>query len=267
MGTADFFAKEYANKYYKPSEIPSDFRATIAQIDLVGIQTFEKAKRIAFDLAHGRRTGRGLSVDSCQSLKLIYAEGAGTCSDYAQVFTGLCIASGIKIREWGMCDDLVRTKCAHSFSEVYSSEYGKWVFIDSYGSVYATYNGEDEPMGVIELIDLATANLADKIRFRYIVEERRPQASRTLDKIYRDSENIFFLLSDYNIFKQDKALKWGHLLPLPLLHFTLVIIGQYQKFYVYINHQNERAIKEKLASLTRYFRMSEITPKFKEKSL
>lgn len=235
------------------SEIPSEFRSAISLIDLKSLQTLEKAKRIAFDLAHGHRPGRGLSSDSCRALKLIYAEDAGMCSDYAQVYTGLCVASGVKVREWGVCDDLVQTKLGHSFNEVFSSEYDKWVFIDAYRSVYATRRGQNEPIGVIELIDLVTANLADRIHFRYITEERMQQVGRPLTDVYCNSENIFFLLSDYNVFRQDKALKWAKVLPLPLLHFILLIIGEYQRFHVYINHHNERVIKEKLTSLKRYF--------------
>ena len=267
IGTDDLFANEYANKYYEMSEIPTDFRSTISRIDLKGLQTFEKAKRIAFDLAHGHRTGRGLSADSCQSLKLIYAGLAGVCSDYAQVYTGLCVASGVKIREWGMCDDLVQTKCGHSFSEVFSTEYGKWVFIDSYGSIYATLRGQDDPLSVIELIDLMTANLGDEVHFRHIVEERRHQTRQTLAKIYYNPENIFFLSCDYNIFKQDKVLKWADILPLPFLHFILFIIGEYQRFHVYINQHNEVAMREKLTSLKKYFHLPEIALKLSEKRL
>ncbi|MGH9929499.1 MAG: transglutaminase domain-containing protein [Pyrinomonadaceae bacterium] len=234
------------------SEIPSEFHSAISRIDLKGLQTFQKAKRIAFDLAYGHRPGKGLSSDSGRALKFIYAGNAGVCSDYAQVYTGLCLASGILIREWGLCDDFVATKYGHSFSEVFSSEYDKWVFIDAYRSVYATRQGRTEPMSVIELIDLVTAHLADRIHFRYIVDERRP-AGRPVADVFCNSENIFFLLSDYNVFRQDKALKWANVLPLPLLHFILLITGEYQRFHVYINHDNERVMKEKLRALRRYF--------------
>jgi hypothetical protein len=249
LNNAKFFQEECSNKYCDEREIPDDFCKFTSRLQIIGDKAFESAINIAFSLSRGHKRGRGLSCDSRTSLNLIHNGGAGVCSDYAQVFTGLCIAAGIKVREWGMCNDFVRINLGHSFNEVFSNEFGKWIFIDAYRSVFATCRGNEVPLGIREIIDLTTQNLYDQVHFHEIDQNHRGAGRFTLSDIYLNPDNIFFLLSNYNVFGQDKVLKWGNILPLPLLHILLLLHGKYQRFNIYTNDQSLEAMIGKLNSV------------------
>ncbi len=242
---------EYSNKYVQESQIPAEFLAIIARLDLSKERTFESAKSIAFDLSHGHARGAGLSCDSLTVLRSIYSGQAGVCSDYSQVYLGLCIAAGIIVREWGVIEDYpVRPNVlGHAFNEIYSTEMNKWVFIDSFRSIIAYDNRAGLPLSVAEMIDLATSGRADQIEFHYIDLNQKGQESCPHAALYLNPGNIFFLISNNQVFKQDKFLRLPHLLPLPVLHILMWGSGIYQNYLIYTNRHNSALMQRKYSSL------------------
>jgi len=192
LGSKEIFRDECSNDHCRENEIPADFRRVVSRLRSGGGGTFEKAKKIAFDLSHGHRAGRGLSCDSVKALRVIYDGGGGICSDYSQVYLGLCIAAGIRAREWGVCDDLRTPSLGHTCNEVYSTEHDKWVFIDTFNSIYAEDRMEHLPLSVTEVVDSITALRPRQIEFQHIDAERIGQAVVPLTDLYLQPSNIFF---------------------------------------------------------------------------
>ena len=190
--------------------------------------------------------GDGLSCDSVTALQLVYSGQGGICSDVSQVFTGLCIAAGIQVREWGVCDDFAG-KRGHTFNEIYSSEYDKWVFLDAHKSLFATRRGSENPLSAAELIDLVTAGEQDKIEMIYVGRiENRDDFTSNVAMYYFNPKNVFFLIVDNNVFGQDLLLKRAERVPLAVLHALMLILGLYPRFAVYSNENTRRELTERL---------------------
>jgi hypothetical protein len=246
----EVFDSEYSNKYCEENEIPDEFLDIIVRLGLRKDKTFESAKRIALDLSQGHKRGAGLGCASITTLRLIYESKDGVCSDYSQVYLGLCIAAGIKAREWGVVDDLVMKPktLGHAFNEIYSTEHNKWVFIDSNRSIYAVDKRTNLPLGVTEMVDLATSAQSDQVEFHSIDKDRWGKEGFPHADLYVNPDNVFFLLSHNCVFKQDKFLRWVDILPLPFLHMLILISGNYQRYLIYTNSQNMELMMRKFVS-------------------
>jgi hypothetical protein len=249
------FTNESSEEQVDQSKVPQEFQNVIERLEFSSDRTFQSAKKIAFDLCRGHRRGKGLGCDSVSALGSIYSGTGGCCSDYSQVYLGLCLAAGIKVREWGMNFDFdVSSKSlGHAFNEVHSTEFAKWVFIDSYRSLYATDLQTDQPLGVTEMIDLVTSGMSDQIEFHYIDEDRKSQKSPQYQDVYLNPTNIFFLISNNHVFHQDNFLRWSRVLPLPFLHGLMFVSGNYQQYFVYTNRHNRELMKDKFRFLQQSF--------------
>ncbi len=235
--------------------VPSTFSKKIRSLKLDPTDSFESAKEIAFDLSNGHKRGKGLGRDSPTVLDLIYNGDAGVCSDYSQVYLGLCTAAGIPAREWGVTEDLLPEKhtLGHAFNEIYSNRLRKWIFIDAYRSLYATDKTTGLPLSVTEIIDFTTAAVDYRIKFHYIDSSQRGLESYPHECIYLNPRNVYFLLINNRIFEQDKFLARTSFLPLPASHILMFLAGKYQKYMIYTNHHNEKLMAHKLQALRESF--------------
>lgn len=199
-----------------------------------------------------------MGCDSGTALRLIYDSKAGVCSDYSQVYLGLCIAAGIKVREWGISEDfsISQTSLGHTFNEIHSTEFNKWVFIDASRAIYATDKRTGVPLGVAEIVDLTTSALSDQIEFQYMDDDQRGKEYLSHADLYLNPSNIFFLFSNNCVFKQDKFLRWVSILPLPFLHILMLILGSYQRYFIYTNNYNRELMRCKFNLLKRSFRLT-----------
>lgn len=248
----EFFDNEYSDRYCQKGRIPDEFFDVISLMNVEKDGTFESAKKIAFDLSHGHRRGRGLGCDSVTALKLIYDSKAGVCSDYSQVFLALCAAAGIRVREWGINKDFL-SGFGHAFNEIHSTEHNKWVFIDAYRSIYAVDKDSGAPLGVTEIVDLTASKVSERIEFHYIDVDLQNEESISHSDLYLNADNIFFSMSNNYIFEQDKFLKWINILPLLLLHVLMLVSGSYQSYDVYTNCHNRKIIRRKFNTLKNSF--------------
>jgi hypothetical protein len=235
--------------------VPREFRELVFRMKLGDRDGFAKAVLIAFYLSHQHPRGRGLGVTSVEALKEIWAGTGGVCSDYAQVLLGLCVAAGIPAREWGVSYDLFRTGMGHSFNEVYSRFYQKWVFIDSYRSFYLTDRESGVPLSVPEIVRLPPAALLNHAEVHMVDDTHLQSKGRPPSDFFSKPANIYFLLSGNNVFRQDKVLRFAGIAPAPVLHLWLLATSNYYHYCLFTDYPRGAQVIETYAALKRKFRM------------
>ena len=246
IGNEQTFRHDSANLVVDRGEVPAEYLKFVANLPLSSSHTWESAKLIATDIAQRRQRGNGLSRDSVTALKMICSRQGGICSDISQVFTGLCIAASIQVREWGVEEDFA-TERGHSFNEVFASEYGKWAFLDAPRNIYAMARGSRVPLSVSELVDKVTAGEGDQVEMVYFGPADKEEDSLfNIDVYYFQPTNVFFLLSNNNLFKQDPLLRWAHKVPLAMLHAALLMLGRYPRFEVYTTDKTRETLAARL---------------------
>lgn len=233
------------------TNVPREFSDAVSRMDLAGDDGFDDAKQIAFDLSRGHRRGPGLGARSVKTLQQIYAGAVGgVCSDYTQVFLGLCRAAGVAAREWGLCAAFESHVLGHAFAEVYSRRHGKWIFLDPFYSVYAVRRDGSSPLAVTEIVDLVSAGAAGEVAIEIIDDEGKPGVKRdNYLQRYFNPGHAFFLLTHNDVFRQDPFLRWTGIVPLPILHMVMLLSGNYQRFHVYTNGRNRDAMKGRIGEL------------------
>ena len=245
IGTRELFESEDCNRYCPQGKIPEDFLSGAAGIRRPKNKSLQGAINIAYDLSHGHSRGRGLGYCPSDCLKIIYSGGGGVCSDYTQVFTGLCLGADIRVREWGVSFDNCKGDNGHAFCEIFSTEHKKWVFIDPYKSFWVSLKSDDIPLSAIELINLSQKELSSSINLNGIDRDHFNQYRDSVLELYNFSENIFFLLSNNRIFDQAKFLRYGKIIPSPfhpILHILMIIFGCYQRFNIYLPQAREKEV-------------------------
>lgn len=251
------FSEEHCNKYICHEMIPSEFKNEIA---LVGVSpnegTFEGARKIIQYMSDHYGTGRGLGHSTVEILSGLKKRTGGVCSDYSSVFTALCLANKIKVREWGLVANLkykLKTKnLGHSFNEIFCDHLGKWVLLDPYYGIYFVNKDTAAPLSATELIDLHGFDKS-RIALVYFIHNRKLEPDSLLKIVncyYR--QNVFFLLKDYNIFSQDSILRMHKRLPLPVLHFLLILSKRYHNYIVYLNDHNRGLMKSQLRTVLKF---------------
>jgi hypothetical protein len=231
----------------RPQRVPPLLRQTIRRLDLADVGPFEAARRIARYLSRGHPRGKCVSTHLSGALDAIRRHRGGCCSDYAQVFVGLCVGAGIAVREWGLCDGFRTMQRGHCFNEVFSAEYGKWVFIDPFLSVFAT--SATEPLSVTEVVDAVAAGRAHDVEFRWIDEAQRAKAVRSVSEYYLRPDNLFFLTGHYNVFEEDRLIRAVGWLPTSVLHCLMLLLGRYHRFWLYTNAANRRRVEREIAAV------------------
>jgi hypothetical protein len=247
IGSTRTFAAWPRRRILRPRRVPDLFKCVVRHLDLGGTDAFEAAKRIAQFLSRGHPRGRCLSTHLTAALVAIRRHCGGCCSDYAQVFVGLCAAAGVAAREWGLCDGFTTMNFGHCFNEIFSTEHRKWVLVDPFLSVYASADGT--PMSVTEIVDRVAAGRADDIRFHWIDETQQTKSEKCVAQYYLRPGNLFFLTGNYNVFEEDRMLRAFGWLPISLLHSVLLILGRYHRFWLYANDENRFRVEREVGTV------------------
>jgi hypothetical protein len=132
---------------------PAEFQQIVQALrfDASDETELDRALAIARHLTNGDvTTGEAIQSNTLSAYKAITERNRGYCADYTQVFNALNLASGVPVREWGMSFDGFSGD-GHAFSEIYDSQLGKWVFIDSFYSFYVVDPITKVPLSVLEL--------------------------------------------------------------------------------------------------------------------
>lgn len=196
------------------------------QADLTDI---EKAKKIAKWLRNHIKGGVGLGKSSNSSLrKMIRGEG-GACTDLSQVYNNFCVINDIKVKEWGLKIMTANRTIlrGHSFNEVYSKEFRKWVLIDVSKSIFFYHTNSKIPLSVFELIQLKKENKEIhyfKFNKKTIVDKQY------IDDLYLIPNSFPFLITNYCNKTYDYFLDKLSFLPESLIHGLVYLAG---KSYVF----------------------------------
>ncbi len=144
------------------------------------------------------------------------------CSDYTEVFIGLCLAGGISVREWGITPDELKGYGGHSLVEVYNDRKKGWCIIDPTVSGWpALKNDPDKPIGLRKYLktfedSIVCHPLKDGIF--------RPDL---VQKFYGDRPLSAFIIGDQKIFKDAPDN-----IPLPVWQAFDILTGKTFHFYV-----------------------------------
>lgn len=229
----------------------------------------EQFKRIARDLFKGRdqyqggfqrallivehldeNSGRGTPIQSSteEAYNTIIKKGTGYCADYTQVFIGIALAADIPVREWGM--SFKDFGAGHAVNEIYDSELGKWIFIDSFNSFYLRDRSTGEPLSVLELYDYLRADAGsedadievipiktDKFRFK------SPEAAL---KYLEQGKDQLFLWWGNNVFSYDRhpLVKMGAGVSRTLEQSAAIVSGIQPGIRILRTASNSEAIDE-----------------------
>jgi len=250
--SSKLLVNESYNDYNSKKDIPKIYLEENRKIQerLKG-NTFERVMLLADYLRANYTGGRGLGLSSDETLKIMKECKGGVCSDYSQVFINFCILNDIKVREWGTHDTVYENKMGHVFNEVYIPELSKWVCVDVSKCIYFTDIKTGELLSAQQLIDMNVAGMYELININFFLAGKALQVSKLnlVKSIYLNPGNLFFLVTRYKIKKMDRMMKLNRLLPVPVLHFLMILKNDYYKYMLYINDKNHSVINEKIKPL------------------
>lgn len=198
---------QHSGHLQRSRHIPEDFPeiGDITNSNSVAENTFEKSLTIAKHLTQDSISiGTPIQSDTRTALSMIVDENVGYCSDFTQVFNAIAMASDIPVREWAMSFDGFSGK-GHAFNEIYDADLEKWIFIDSFYSLYAVDVESGIPLSVLEFRDrLRSENSAESIKIvpidRNAFAFRSGQSTR---EYYQQGLDQFYLWTENDVFRYE----------------------------------------------------------------
>lgn len=188
---------------------------------------FDAALSISRHMVANRQEGGGIRSGDTLLTYAGIRDGRGYCADYSRVFTAFSTTSGIAVRAWGFGLDGFGE--GHAFNEIYDPELGKWVFVDSFYSLYVLDRPTSVPLSVMEFRD-ALADGLDGEQLEVVPINRDRFAFRSADaaiEYYREGSDQFYLnwgTSAFN-FETLAAARFLAGLPRPIEVFGSIILG------------------------------------------
>jgi len=206
---------------WEPGQVPADFLQENSPIpegfkkiaaSVLGnvpnqISEFDKARLIAVHLVQAQqRRGGYIMADTAKTYQLIVNDGRGYCADFTEVFNGIAYAAGIPVRKWGLAFD--GFGAGHAFNEIYDRSLHKWVFIDSFNSMFVEDSATGAPLSVLEFQSLLrTGNGTDGYRIVPIVASKFGFHSVDVAAdYYRRGADQFYLWWGNNVFQYDNHI-------------------------------------------------------------
>ena len=220
------------NQFNICEDIPKDFQKIndIVFKDNKPSDDIEIVKQLCLWLQNNIKGGPGLSEPSDRALQIMLAGKGGVCSDMSQVFNNFCVINTIKVREWGSTRAPFNKEYGgHSFNEIYSEDYKKWILIDVSTNVLFYYDN-DIPLSVIELYQLVRAN--KEVHFKTFSTEKT-LLEENIKRNYLNPNTIPFLICNYSNKTYDLLLKYSRpYIPIFVSHFMLYVVSKsyYYKF-------------------------------------
>lgn len=155
---------------------------------------------------------------------MINGEG-GVCSDLSQVYNNFCVINDIKVKEWGLkiISDDPTIKGGHSFNEIYSKEFQKWILIDVSKSICFYNSNPKLPLSVFEYIRLKKDN--HTITYAIFNKKMTPDQKR-IQALYFNSCSFPFLITHYCNKTYDYFLNKLGFLPESIVHGIVYLTGK-----------------------------------------
>ncbi|MFT4669805.1 MAG: hypothetical protein ACI9HJ_001379 [Ulvibacter sp.] len=193
------------------------------------LSDLEKAKKIAKWLRNHIKGGPGLGKSSNKALrKMIRGEG-GVCSDMSQVYNNFCVINNLKVKEWGLkiVSQNRMIRGGHSFNEVYSREFKKWVLLDVSKSIFFYHTNSKIPLSVFELIQLKKENK----EIHYFEFNKKVVVDKQyIEDIYLTPNSFPFLITNYSNKTYDYFLDKLGFLPESIIHGLIYLSGKSYAF-------------------------------------
>jgi hypothetical protein len=203
---------------WSPVDLPSGYRSEestipglfndivlrlLAEVDGRDMSDHDKARLLASHMVRNRNAQRPIQSDSINAYRRIIEEGDGYCADYSQVFTGLALAAKLPVREWGLAWN--GFGFGHTFNEVFERELDKWVFIDSFYSMYAVDADTGVPLSVLEFQERLRSGAAQsEVRVVPILSDKFPfKTQKRALEYYSRGADQFYLFWGNNVFSYD----------------------------------------------------------------
>jgi hypothetical protein len=185
------------NDINKPSEVTPLYFEVNSKMNLAPqMDAFEKALAISTYLRTNIKGGPGLSLSSDKTLRYMLEGKGGVCNDFSQVFNNFCLINDIRVKEWNCVDRFFKTQFGHTFNEIYSPRYQKWIAIDVHQTFYFTAENDDTPLSTIEVFK--RARNGQRNVFRFFVPGYEPQSLDRLENIYGPTAIPFLTMNYHN---------------------------------------------------------------------
>lgn len=182
------------DEFNKVADVPDYFLKINQEIAIhQHTDELQKAQQIGIYLRIQCKPGPAIGLSPEATLKKMLHGQGGVCSDFSEIFNLFCLLNDIKVREWGCIDKFYKTKYGHSFNEIYSSTFKKWIAIDIHKGILFT-DQDGNYLSVIELFKYLRAG--NPLVVQYYSDYRPPQPER-LSLIYAAS-SIPFLIDNKN---------------------------------------------------------------------
>ncbi len=185
----------------------------------------EKAQRIAVWLRNHIKGGPGLGNSSETALRKMMNGEGGVCSDFSQVFNNFCVINNVKVKEWGLkiISKDPSILGGHSFNEVYSKEFKKWVLIDVTKSILFYNSSSNIPLSVLDLINLKK----EKHEIRFVPFNKKIMIdAKRINDLYLIPGSFPFLITNYNNKIYDYYLNKLEFLPESFIHGLIYLRGK-----------------------------------------
>lgn len=215
------------------NDIPKYFNEINNQIFKTNkpIEELEVVKQIAIWMHQNIKGGRGLSEPSEKSLRMMVNGEGGVCSDMVQVFNNFCVINDVQVREWGVTRaPFNKVFGGHSFNEVFSTQYNKWILIDVSASILFYSNKSTIPLSVIELYEKIRSG--ENVFFKSF-NDKHNISKENIENNFFNPDIVPFLICNYSNKRYDILLKYSRpYLPIFVSHFILYIFNKsyYYKF-------------------------------------
>jgi hypothetical protein len=152
-----------------------------------------------------KRVDGPIRSDTLDSYRLITGEGRGYCADFTQVFNAIALTEKLPVREWTIAFE--GFGAGHAFNEIFDRSRGKWIFVDSFHSLYFVDPVSREPLSVLEVHDrlLGLGSIRD-LEIQHILADRFPFRSEDLAiDYYRRGMPQLALMWGNNVFDYDRS--------------------------------------------------------------
>ena len=173
----------------------------------------------------------------------IIKDGAGYCSDYTRIYSGLANAAGIPVREWGMTFDGYGQE-GHAFLEVFDRESREWRFIDPFYSFYVQ-DQDGRPTSAARLFDAIGSNSTGELTPIPIDPSKYFfRSSQQLFDYYQRGGDSRFLIWGNNVFEFDAhpLVSAAGGISKTVAQLTGIAFGVYPEIVVASNHVNKEGM-------------------------
>lgn len=228
------------NDINKKEDVPQLFFEVNERIPFSEHQDeFDKALTIARFLRENIKGGPGLGLSSKTTLQKMLDSKGGVCSDFSIIFCIFCLINDIKVKEWGCVEKFYKNIYGHSFNEVYSPKYEKWIAVDVNKGMCFNTSESDNPLSAFELFQYLREGNTLQMNF---FSDFRPDNIQRLHQVYSKS-SIPFIIINYRIKDNDYYLnKFEDRFPPFFTNAILILLGKNHQFLFVIDNYKKKLL-------------------------